>query len=50
MTVEEVSGRTVDDAVGRALARLGVSREHVDVEVIREGKRGIFGLGGEDAI
>ena len=50
MTVEEVSGRTVDDAVDRALARLGVSRGHVDVEVIREGRRGLFGLGGEDAI
>ncbi|MCY3655318.1 MAG: Jag N-terminal domain-containing protein [Chloroflexi bacterium] len=50
MTVEEVSGRTVDDAVDRALARLGVSRDNVDVEVIREGSKGFFGIGGEDAI
>ena len=50
MSVEEVSGRTVDDAVERALARLGVARDRVDVEVIREGKRGLLGFGGEDAI
>ena len=50
MSVEEVSGRTVEDAVERALARLGVARDRVDVEVIREGKRGLLGFGGEDAI
>ncbi|MYB41923.1 MAG: hypothetical protein F4X76_06990, partial [Chloroflexi bacterium] len=50
MSVEEVSGRTVEDAVDRALARLGVARDRVDVEVIREGKRGLLGFGGEDAI
>ncbi len=27
-----------------------MAREHVDVEVIREGKRGLLGFGGEDAI
>jgi spoIIIJ-associated protein len=50
MSVEEVSGRTVEDAVERALAKLEVARDHVDVEVIREGKKGLLGFGGEDAI
>jgi len=47
MNVEEVSGRTVEDAVERAIAKLGVARDHVDVEVIREGKKGLLGFGGE---
>ena len=50
MRVVEVSGKTVDEAVARALARLGLKLEQVDVDVIREGKKGLFGLGSEDAI
>src|SRR5579862_2126287 len=50
MRVVEVSGKTVDEAVERALEQLGLRREQVDVDVIREGSRGFFGLGGEDAI
>lgn len=50
MRVVEVSGRTVEEAVDRALEQLALRREQVDVDVIREGRRGVFGLGGEDAI
>jgi spoIIIJ-associated protein len=50
MRVVEVSGRTVDEAVARALEQLGLRQEQVDVDVIREGRRGVFGIGGEDAI
>ena len=50
MSVEEVSGKTAEDAVERALAKLGVARDRVDVEVIREGRKGLLGFGGEDAI
>lgn len=41
----EQSGRTVDDAVQAALRRLGLSRAQVDVEVLEEGRTGIFGIG-----
>ena len=41
----EQSGRTVDDAVQAALRRLGLSRAQVDVEVLDEGRTGIFGIG-----
>ncbi len=41
----EQSGRTVDDAVQTALRRLGMSRAQVDVEVLEEGRTGIFGIG-----
>ncbi len=46
----EVSGRTVEEAVAQALADLGLRREQVEVQVLREAKRGILGLGAEDAL
>jgi spoIIIJ-associated protein len=46
----EFSGKSVDEAIEKGLAQWGVSREKVDVEIIREASRGVFGLGGEDAL
>jgi spoIIIJ-associated protein len=43
-------GKTVEEAVQRALHQLGVSRDEVEVNVIREGKSGILGIGAEEAI
>lgn len=48
--VVEVSGADVDDAVARALRQLGLSRDQVDIEVVREGKRGFLGFGAEESI
>ncbi len=45
----EVSGRTVDEAIERALEQLGVARDQVETEVLTEGSRGILGLGAEEA-
>lgn len=45
----EASGRTVDDAVQRALRRLGLSRAEVEVEVLSEGRSGILGIGNANA-
>lgn len=51
MRVEETSGKTVEEAISRALSRLGLRRDQVDVDVITEGKPGgLFGLGGQDAV
>lgn len=41
-----MTGRTVDEAVIAALEELGVESDEVKVEVIGEGTRGLFGLGG----
>ena len=41
----EQTGRTVDDAIQFALQRLNLSRAQVDVEVLDEGRTGIFGIG-----
>ena len=45
----EVSGKSVDEAVQQALARLGKHREEVDISVFQEPSRGTFGLGSKDA-
>jgi len=45
----EQSGRTVEDALQRALAALGLNREDAEVEVVDEGSRGVLGLGAREA-
>ena len=49
MESPEVSGRTVEDAVERALEQLGLSRSEVEVIILKKGKPGFLGLGAEDA-
>jgi len=46
----QVSGRSVDDAVLTALRELNLSRDQVDIEVIKQGSRGLLGLLGEEAV
>ncbi len=40
------SGQTVKDAVQSALVQLNTTEDHVDIEVIEEGKKGMLGLFG----
>ena len=49
--MEEVegSGKTVDEAIASALEQLQLDRSQVEVEVISQGRTGLFGLGGENA-
>ena len=42
----EQQGKTVDDAIQKALEHLQVSREQVSVEILDEGSRGLFGFMG----
>ncbi|PXW89806.1 spoIIIJ-associated protein [Streptohalobacillus salinus] len=41
------SGQTVEDAVQSALVQLNTTEDHVDIQVIEEGKKGMFGLFGQ---
>lgn len=53
MKVIEKRGKTVDEAVEAAAKELGINKEDIkpgDIEVVSEGKRGILGLGTEDAV
>lgn len=45
----EISAKTVDEAVQKALEQLGLTQEEVKITVIKEGKQGLFGLGTEEA-
>jgi spoIIIJ-associated protein len=45
----DVNAKTVDEAIEQGLAQLNLSREQVDIEIISEGRRGVFGLGAEEA-
>lgn len=42
-------GATVEEAIARGLETLGVAKDAVDVEILDEGSRGIFGLGARPA-
>lgn len=46
----QASGPTVEEAIQRGLAELGVRREQVEIQVIEEGRRGILGIGTREAI
>ncbi|NLF50347.1 MAG: protein jag [Leptolinea sp.] len=48
-TTLEIIAPTVDEAVTRGLAQLGIGQDAVDVEVLDSGSKGLFGLGGRQA-
>lgn len=45
----EISAKTVEEATRVALAQLEVTRDEVDVLVLKKGKSGLLGMGAEDA-
>lgn len=49
MEYVEAEGSSIDDAIERAVAKLGVTRDEVDVEILGNSTKGLFGLGGKKA-
>jgi len=45
----EAEGNTIDEAIDRALSTLRVTRDRVEVEIVSNATRGLFGLGGRKA-
>jgi len=45
----EITAATIEQAIEKAEAQLGLNRDQFEVEVIREGKSGILGVGGREA-
>ncbi len=45
----EKSARTVEDAIRLALIELGLKKHEVNIEVLDEGSKGLFGIGAKDA-
>ncbi len=46
----EIGAPTIKEATELALQELGAEREQVNIEVLKEGKGGVLGLGREDAV
>jgi spoIIIJ-associated protein len=44
------SGKTVQDAIQQGLAQLSLTEDQVEIDVVKEGSRGILGFGAEDAV
>ena len=42
----EIEGCTVEDAIGKAMAELGVSRDQLLIKIVCEEKKGLFGMEG----
>ena len=49
MKTIEMTGRNVDDAIDNGLKELKVDKSNVEIEVIEQGSRGLFGLGAKPA-
>ena len=45
----DVTGKTEDEAVAKALAELGLEREEVSVEILERAKKGFLGIGASPA-
>jgi spoIIIJ-associated protein len=50
MESPEVNAKTVEEAIQKALEQLGLTREEVEVTILKEGKSGFLGLGAEEAM
>ena len=46
----EIIAATVEQAIEKAEAQLGVGRDQFEVEVVKEGKSGILGVGSKEAL
>ena len=45
----EIIAPTIEEAVDKGLEELGLSRDEVEIEILDEGSRGLFGLGSRQA-
>jgi spoIIIJ-associated protein len=45
----ETDGETIDEAIERALTALQVDRDRVEIEILADASRGLFGFGGKKA-
>ena len=49
MAFVEKTGKNVDEAIAEALKELNITADQADIEVLDEGRKGIFGFGRKDA-
>ena len=44
--INEFEGKTLDEAITKAVAALGVPKNKLEIKIVCEEKRGLFGMGG----
>jgi spoIIIJ-associated protein len=49
MTFREFTGKNVEEAIRAAMAEFSAGLEDLDIEILSQGKRGMLGVGGEEA-
>jgi spoIIIJ-associated protein len=49
-TTLEVIAPTIDEAVSKGLSELGLTLDDVDIEILDEGSKGLFGIGNRQAL
>ena len=49
MSYIDVTGKTEEEAIRKALAQLGMDRDDVSVEILERAKSGFLGIGSHDA-
>lgn len=50
MEFREITAKTVDEAITKACLELGTSSDNLEIEIVREGTSGFFGIGSKPAI
>ena len=50
MEFREITAKTVDEAITKACLEFGISSDNLEIEVVREGTSGFFGIGSKPAI
>lgn len=50
MEFREITAKTVDEAITKACLELGTSSDNLEIEVVRQGTSGFFGIGSKPAI
>ncbi len=50
MEGREIEGKSIDEAIANACSEFQVPREKLNIEIISEGTRGFFGMGGKKAL
>ena len=46
----DATGASVEEAIESGLAKLGLSRNEVIIEIVEEGSRGVLGMGARAAV
>ncbi|MDE1921267.1 MAG: Jag N-terminal domain-containing protein [Candidatus Omnitrophica bacterium] len=44
--IKEFEGNTIDEAINKAVLKLGIPKDRLNIKIVCEEKRGLFGMQG----